>query len=435
MVPKGTERDTLEALVSVGFRSNLSPLHPKTVDNLAPNSSSATGETPVLSPWRRWYPRDILAPWLISRVALTAVAWMAMTVLNHQPPPGAWEIGAGGAVTEISSRVSNANYPVVNAWARWDANWYRDIAARGYQFTADKQTNVAFFPAYPMLLRAAHVVVGSRKDMWWMASGMVVANLSLLGCLIYLFQLARLEFDEETARRAVLYLLIFPTTLFLSAVYSESTFLLFLIGSFYHARKRAWWWAGLLGIGATLCRPPGVLIFVGLVVEYLLQCEFNWRKLRWNALALSLPPLALVGYFAYLHFWAGTATAVVEAQGRWGMGIQSQWQTIAPFFYEGGRRIGTYIDLTFTFVFLGLVIAIARHLRASYAAYSIVSLIFITMWGSLESVPRYVLGIFPAILLLAHFGRYPAFDRVWVPISAGLAAFFMAAFAVWGWVA
>lgn len=117
------------------------------------------------------------------------------------------------------------------------------------------------------------------------------------------------------------------------------------------------------------------------------------------------------------------------------MGIQSQWRTIAPFFYEGGRRVGTYIDLAFTFAFVGLVIAIAWRLRACYAAFSIVSLIFVTMWGSLESVPRYVLGIFPGILLLAQFGRNAAFDRAWVPISAGLAAFFMAVFAVWGWVA
>ncbi len=372
---------------------------------------------------------------MISRLGLALVGWMAMALLNHIPLPGAWEIGANGAVTAVPGRVSSIHHPVVNMWSRWDGGWYHDVAARGYKFTTQKKTNVAFFPVYPMLLRAAHAVIGSKKDIWWLVCGSVVANLSLLGCLIYLFLLARLEFDEATARRAVLYLLIFPTTLFLSAIYSESTFLLFVIGSFYHARKREWWWAGALGMVATLCRPPGFILCVGLLVEYLLQCEFNWRKLRWNVLALALPPLALGGYLAYLHFWAGSAAAVVDAQGTWGMGMQPPWRTIAAYFVVGGHRVGNYIDLAFAFAFLGLVIAIARWLRASYAAYSIVYLIFITMWGSLESVPRYVLGIFPAILLLAHFGRHEAFDRAWVPISAGLAALFMAVFAVWGWVA
>ncbi|MEO5720096.1 MAG: mannosyltransferase family protein [Chthoniobacterales bacterium] len=358
-----------------------------------------------------------------------------MNSLHHVPPAGAWEIGASGDGTFLSGPVSTAHYPLVNMWSRWDGGWYHNIAARGYKFTTEAQTNVAFLPVYPMLLRATHAVVHSRKGVWWLVCGIVVSNAALLGALIYLFLLARLEFDEPTARRAVLYLLIFPTTLFLSAVYSESVFLLFIIGSFYHARRQQWWRAGLLASIAALCRPPGVLIFVGLFVEYFLQCEFNFRKLRWNALSMFLPPLALGGYFAYLHYAVGTAAAVVEAQGTWGMGIQGQWRTIAPFFQRDGHRVGTYSDLAFTLSFVGLVIAIALRLRVSYAAYAIVYLIFITMWGSLESVPRYVLGIFPAILLLARWGRHRTFDRIWVPASAALAAILMAVFAVWGWVA
>ncbi|MGI9172268.1 MAG: hypothetical protein ACR2F0_03025, partial [Chthoniobacterales bacterium] len=248
----------------------------------------------------------------------------------------------------------------------------------------------------------------------------------------------RLEFDEETARRAVLYLLIFPTTLFLSAVYSESVFLLCVIGSFYHARRRQWWWAGMLGLLATLSRPPGIMIFLGLLVEYLMRCEFNWRKVHWNVLALSLPPIALGSYFGYLHYSKGTASAVVRAQEAWGLGLQNPFRTIAPFFQPGSvipRIQGTYVDLGFLLVFVGLVIAIAWRMRASYAIYSIATLIFVSMWGSLESIPRYVLGIFPAILLLAVLGRNEGFHRAYVPVSAGLAALFMAVFAVWGWVA
>ena len=363
------------------------------------------------------------------------VAWLAMYLLNHVPLPGAWEIGPSGNVTPFSGPVSPSEHPFVNMWSRWDAGWYHNIAQRGYKFTAGQRSNVAFFPVYPMLIRAAHAVVHSRKDIWWLVCGIVVSNAALLGALVYLFRLTRLDFDEATARRAVLYLLIFPTTLFLSAVYSESVFLFFMIGSFYHARKREWWWAGLLGGIATLSRPPGIMIFAGLLAEYMIQCEYNWRKLRLNALALSLPPLGLAGYFAYLRYADGTAAAVVDAQGTWGLGLQNPWRTIAPFFERGMATQGSMVDLGFTLAFVVLVIVIAFRLRLSYAAYALAYLVFVTMWGSLDSMPRYVIGIFPAIILFAAFGRNQTFHRAWVPISAGLAALFMAVFAVWGWVA
>ncbi|MGI8436167.1 MAG: mannosyltransferase family protein, partial [Chthoniobacterales bacterium] len=195
------------------------------MDSTSPSASAASARNPPLNSWRLWYPREIVAPWLISRLALILVAWLAMYLLQHMPRPGAWEIGAAGQVEPIPGAVSLRN-PLVNMWSRWDAGWYHNVAEHGYNFSPDKPSNVAFFPVYPMLLRATHAVVHSRKAIWWLVCGIIVSNAALLGCLIYLFLLARLEFDEETARRAVLYLLIFPTTLFLSAVYSESVFLL-----------------------------------------------------------------------------------------------------------------------------------------------------------------------------------------------------------------
>jgi len=137
----------------------------------------------------------------------------------------------------------------------------------------------------------------------------------------------------------------------------------------------------------------------------------------------------------YLHYATGSAAATVEAQAVWGHTPQSPWQTLLPFFQKGVETRGTRVDLAFTLAFVGLVIATVVRLRASYAAYSVASLVFITMWGSLASVPRYVLGIFPVIILLAVIGRDDVFHRAYVPISAGLAALFMAIFAVYGWVA
>ena len=149
----------------------------------------------------------------------------------------------------------------------------------------------------------------------------------------------------------------------------------------------------------------------------------------------GLAPAALASFLGYLHYAQGSATAIVQAQEAWGLQWQSQWRTLAPFFQRGLEVRGTVIDLAFTFAFLALVIAVAFRLRASYAIYSAAYLFFITMWGSLESVSRYGLGLFPAFMLLASLGKNPVFDRIYLPFSAALAALFMAVFAVWGWVA
>ena len=37
--------------------------------------------------------------------------------------------------------------------ARWDAGWYFQIARNGYHFTPNGRDNIAFMPAYPLLMR------------------------------------------------------------------------------------------------------------------------------------------------------------------------------------------------------------------------------------------------------------------------------------------
>src|SRR6202011_4470518 len=44
--------------------------------------------------------------------------------------------------------------PFLDAWIRWDARWYETIALHGYSFTERAQSSVAFFPLYPLLMRA-----------------------------------------------------------------------------------------------------------------------------------------------------------------------------------------------------------------------------------------------------------------------------------------
>ena len=78
-----------------------------------------------------WVVRDVLVPFIVSRLALVLVGWLAMTLLHHAPRSGAWEIGQHGNIVTVQDRVSPTYHPLVNMWSRWDAGWYYGIAEGG----------------------------------------------------------------------------------------------------------------------------------------------------------------------------------------------------------------------------------------------------------------------------------------------------------------
>lgn len=389
---------------------------------------------------RHWVLGAVILPLLVTRFGLALVGWFAMHFLPHiegvQPH---WELSPRGKIVAIVHGISADSRPLTNMWSRWDAGWYHAVAKNGYSFTPGSPSNTAFYPLYPLLMRATHLLIASKSDAGWFVAGIIVSNLALCAAMIYLFLLTRLEFDEATARRAVLYMLLFPTTLFLSAVYSESVFLVFAIGSFYCARRRQWWVAGVLAAAAALSRPPGFIVLAALVVEYAVQCEFRWKSIRVDAIALFLVPIALAGHVVFLRIAQGNGAAAVHAQQAWGLKFEPLWQTFGDYLRGPlalhGAASRTIVDLLFTTAFFTLLPAIALRLRPSYAAYAAAYLAFCTAWGSFSSMPRYVLGVIPAFILLAHFGRRLTFSCVYLALAAASAGIFMAIFALWGWVA
>jgi Gpi18-like mannosyltransferase len=386
----------------------------------------------------QWISRDVIVPLLVTRATLTLIAYVAMHLLQTPPVTGAWELDGKGKITAVQSHLSPDVRPLVNMWSRWDAGWYFDVAAHGYKFTPGQLSNTAFYPLYPLLVRAAHLFSHSTSDASWFSAAIVVSNISLAIALCYMHLLVRIDYDQNAARRAVLYFLVFPTTLFFSAVYTESLFLGFAVAAFYYARKGQWVVASLAGGAATLARAPGLLLFVPLMFEYVAQRQFDWRRVRLNVLALATIPLAFIVYSCYLRLTFGNSMAIRDAQSAWGRILTPQWVSLWNFFsgplavHSGAHSI---IDLTFTVVFLLLTVGVILRMRTSYALYSISVLLFITAWGTFVSVPRYVLASFPAFILLASWGRNQLVHSMLTICCSALAALFMILFALWTWVA
>lgn len=369
---------------------------------------------------------------------LIAVSWLGL--LGFQgiaPGPKNWELKPSGEIGEITGSISPWSHPFLNVWLRWDAGWYESLAKDGYKFVAGQQSNTAFFPLYPESIRLVHKLVRGKTDLRWFVSGLIASNLALFVGLIYFVRLVRLDADEDTGARAALYLLAFPTSFFLSSVFSESLFIAVSVAAFYNARRARWFAAGLFGALAALTRSPGILLCLPLGVEYLAQRSFAWRKIRADVLWLALIPAALAGLMLYFRWRFGNIHAIGDAQAAWGGGWGTLRGPIYPIIDMLHRPMlgRDWVDLAFALLTLGMAAYVAFTQRLSYRVYAVVSALFLTSWGSYESMPRYILVVFPIFLAFAKWGRNQRFDRTFLIVSSGLAALFMIEFALWRWVA
>ncbi len=326
----------------------------------------------------------------------------------------------------------------LDMWARFDARWYLSIATGGYHYLTDAQSNVPFFPLYPSLMwLIGHLFGGSRTAL--LAAGVLISNVALLGACSYLWRLARLDFEDAVADRSVLYLLVFPTTVFLSAIYTESLFLLLILGSFYHARRGQWGPAGAFAALAALARPNGVLIALPLALEYWEQRRLSRNGVRPDALWLAAAPAALGGWLLCLGRLTGDPFSFLHAEKFWGRGTTTLWESLTHPLRSAypGSLAWTHAltDYVFTWFFLSLIVVSWRKVRPSYALFGGLCLAVAAYSGVFVSMPRYGLAFFSVFPLLALFGRRAGFHRAWLVASSGLACVFTAMFCLWHWVA
>src|SRR5262245_59941519 len=177
------------------------------------------------------------------RLAVFAAGLIAIAAIGHAPnmgPPPPGEL---------------AYLP-----ARWDASWYIGVANGGYRWEGPGHHNsrLAFFPAFPMTLRAvARTLHLPPREPPWLWTGVVLSTAIFFLALLYLRRLARLSSDEAAADRTMLVAAAYPFALFFGQVYSEGLFLLAAVASTYHLSRAQPWRATAWGLVAGLTRPIG----------------------------------------------------------------------------------------------------------------------------------------------------------------------------------
>jgi hypothetical protein len=320
-------------------------------------------------------------------------------------------------------------------FAAWDSGWYFDIASRGYYFNPNGQSSIAFFPLYPMLMRAVAWPLGGSEKMIWLAGILVSCTAFVLALLAFHRLTERMVGDREAARRAVLYLTVFPFSFFFSRVYAESIFLLTTVMAVSRAFDGRWWRAGLWGALATVARPNGILIGLPLACMALAGRPAA-RELARRFAALLLIPLALAGYCAYVYTLSGDPLAWLSAQKHWGYSLgHPPWEQLLKmigrftkhglydYFFLSAMTPYRLFHGIVALIFLGLTPAIFKRLGVAMGSYVLVSLIVPLSGSALEGVGRYSAVLFPAFMLMGTFTSRRSHEAILIVSALFLALF------------
>ncbi|MFY1829064.1 mannosyltransferase family protein [Myxococcus fulvus] len=300
---------------------------------------------------------------------------------------------------------------VTMGWVAWDSSWYMRIAQDGYQYTPGEQSSVAFFPLYPLLIRAVETLGPNVYQ-----AGVLITLLCGPLALVMFTRWARLLADEDTALKAGLLMAMYPFTMyFYGAMYSDALFVLLVVTSFVLLEKGHLVPAVLVAAVATAARPVAPAVVLGLLVRRL-----EWKHARgekWTAVDF-LPVLSGVGFGCYmLYLWHqfGDPFAFVKVQGAAGWAQTPGWKTwlkvswfehvvLNPTDKREAFRLAAHAF--FTLLALALVWPTRKLLGWGYAVY-VLAIVGLPAWSTKDfmGMGRYLLSSFPVFLTAAMLLR------------------------------
>lgn len=379
------------------------------------------------------------ALWLfvVMRVGLGLFAlfvWAQVAV----PGPCHFELAQNGWTAIPPLADSGFEFPIVGVWQRWDACWYSKVATFGYELGTDSAN---FWPVLPGLMRLVAWPLGGNVAL----SGLIVSGVAYIAAMTGLYRLVTLDFDQDVARRTVLFITIAPAALFLFAPFTEAPFLAFTVWAVLAARERMWVLAVVVGLLAALTRIQGVF----LVLPIAWEAWVAWRERR-SQTGQTMPALSsiaaaaapLIGFGAFM-----VATAVflgrtpLETQEVWGgKNFHPPWEVVDAslrWIIEQQDSLQA-LNLGMLLLFIVLVVAGVRRLPISYSLLAIpqVALIAIRIQPTpLTSTARLLEVVFPAfvVIALATGGRRRAVT--WTILSVFALAALTWLFVIGDWVA
>ena len=335
-------------------------------------------------------------------------------------------IAAAGIVLVAGSSISEV-------LSRWDGGWYLSIVRDGYPAEIPAglgvagQSSVAFFPGYPLLIRAVSEPLGLST----VFVGAAISMLAGLGAILLLWRLAARLTEVETADRTVVLFSFLPSSFVLSMVYADALFLVLVIACLLALLDEKWAAAGIAAAGAGFVRPSGVILVIvcAAAAGIAVVRDHDWGSL----VAPVLAPLGVLSYFLYLRTHTGSFFAFVQVEDR-------GWHNRFDFGAANARAIARNLSegrLTFFIAILGVVVlgaAVGIWLLVRWrppaviVTYVLCVVVLAFLVSRPTSVPRFLLLAFPLLIAVAR--ELP--ERAVAPVAGASGALMVALFFVTG---
>ena len=351
----------------------------------------------------------LVAVWF---VALYTVSFFADALLPYDP-----------SFPYADAVLATTNVPRwMYSWANFDGVHYLTIVKKGYVGTGLIQ---AFFPVYPGLLW-----IDSLAGIPSVISGQIISVASFVAILVLWPKLFAIDYGGKVSRISRLVLLLFPTSFFFMALYTESLFLLLVLLSFYFARQKQWWVAIACAALASGTRVVGIALLPALLVEYVDQRKLLSAKVIkkpmvvletlsftdfTKLITIMLSGSGLFAYMAYLWIEFGDPLYFFHVQEEFGGGRSESVVLLPQVFVRYIRILLTvdwkswaYFAYMQEFVLTSLtLVALAwawmKKFRPSYLVFASLVFIIPTLTGTFSSMPRYVLACFPLFIVIAQW--------------------------------
>jgi Gpi18-like mannosyltransferase len=327
---------------------------------------------------------------------------------------------------------------------RWDSEWYKIIASEGYKYDGDPglTQTVVFYPLYPSLSRLVSEVL--RIDV--VDAMLLVANLAAAAAVLLLFKLVRERFGDRTALVTVAMISFFPSSIFLSAGYTESLALLLMVSFFLAVARERLLAAAMFAGLAVATRSSGIVLFPVLLWE--LWCRRSPRRFLIEAVPLSI--IATAGlwlYIIYLGFAFGHPLAFADGQAAFHENTTMLARLLSALTLEPFGKINLAdispagFDQWFTLIFIALIVrswfaGISRGMTLFAAL--LLALPYLSLCGGpagFTSMARFNLVSFPLFIVMAlSTERWPWAIPAIVGIFGGLLLIYTALFTQWQWI-
>lgn len=299
------------------------------------------------------------------------------------------------------------------ASCKWDCHWYIHIAQFGYEkdtylyYNKFGMAGWPFFPAYPMLVRFVHYIIGYD----YYECGLIL-NQALLFFLMFITLFYAKKFCEIKNEVILAFILLMsPFSVWYKIQYTECLYGILVILACIFTKEKKYISLSVVAFFLSLTRPTGVFVVLACSLYLIYTCLKNkeYENIINYAFPTVVGSLGVSSYMLFLYKTAGDALAFSHIEISWGKHLKFPGAWIVKAIVHLKKIngvISSFIDIFF------IRYGFKNNLHLEALILMITFLLAIS--EGVESMHRYIMGnpLFSIILCIFLNDKSKMFRKI-----------------------